>query len=351
MFDPRRISVTEASTKSGKTASGIIWLFEQALAGRPGWNYWWVAPTSLQARIAFNRMRQHVQLNGRPFFAINMTDQLLVLPQGQVIAFRSGDHPDALYGEDVYACVIDEASRFKKDAWFAIRSTLTATRGPLRIIGNVKGKNNWFYELARRAEEGKHPELGYHRLTAYDAIQAGVLKDDEIAEARRTLPGHVFKELYLAEAAAEGAGMFPTGRMSAWPFYDGKAIRASVRFWDKAGSEGEYAAYTAGALLHMLYDGRFVIGHMARGHWSALEREKHIKEWPQHDRQMLGFASSYEVGVEQEPGSGGKESAEATIRNLAGFRVFADKVTGSKEVRAEPFAAQVQGGNVMYRAG
>ena len=40
-----------------------------------------------------------------------------------------------------------------------------------------------------------------------------------------------------------------------------------------------------------------------------------------------------------------------TIRNLAGFRVFADKVTGSKEVRAEPFAAQVQGGNVKLVAG
>jgi predicted phage terminase large subunit-like protein len=55
--------------------------------------------------------------------------------------------------------------------------------------------------------------------------------------------------------------------------------------------------------------------------------------------------------IEQEPGSGGKESAEATIRNLAGFTVIADKVTGSKEVRAEPFAAQVQGGNVSLVAG
>jgi hypothetical protein len=36
------------------------------------------------------------------------------------------------------------------------------------------------------------------------------------------------------------------------------------------------------------------------------------------------------VGVEQEPGSGGKESAESTIRNLIGFRCFADRVTGSK---------------------
>ena len=57
------------------------------------------------------------------------------------------------------------------------------------------------------------------------------------------------------------------------------------------------------------------------------------------------------VGVEQEPGSGGKESAESTIRNLRGFKCFADRVTGSKEVRAEPFAAQVQGGNVSMVAG
>ena len=57
------------------------------------------------------------------------------------------------------------------------------------------------------------------------------------------------------------------------------------------------------------------------------------------------------MGVEQEPGSGGKESAEATIRNLIGFRCFADRVTGNKVIRAEPFAAQVQGGNVRLVAG
>jgi predicted phage terminase large subunit-like protein len=57
------------------------------------------------------------------------------------------------------------------------------------------------------------------------------------------------------------------------------------------------------------------------------------------------------VVIEQEPGSGGKESAEATIRNLAGFVAVADKVTGDKVVRAEPFAAQVQGSNVVMVAG
>ena len=38
--------------------------------------------------------------------------------------------------------MIDEASRMKEDAWTAIQSTLTATRGPVRIIGNVKGEKN-----------------------------------------------------------------------------------------------------------------------------------------------------------------------------------------------------------------
>jgi predicted phage terminase large subunit-like protein len=58
-----------------------------------------------------------------------------------------------------------------------------------------------------------------------------------------------------------------------------------------------------------------------------------------------------ETWVEQEPGSGGKESAEATIKNLAGHIVRADRVTGSKEVRAEPFAAQAEAGNVLLVRG
>ena len=60
---------------------------------------------------------------------------------------------------------------------------------------------------------------------------------------------------------------------------------------------------------------------------------------------------NYEVGLEQEPGSSGRESAENTIRNLPGFMVYVDKVTGSKEVRANPFAAMVQNDQVVLIAG
>jgi len=46
IFDRRRISIIEASTKSGKTEGCITWLMEMAMSGRLGVNYWWVAPIS-----------------------------------------------------------------------------------------------------------------------------------------------------------------------------------------------------------------------------------------------------------------------------------------------------------------
>ncbi len=66
------------------------------------------------------------------------------------------------------------------------------------------------------------------------------------------------------------------------------------------------------------------------------------------DKSQFGW--SYQVWIEQEPGRGGKESAGNTNRRLAGHRVFADRVTGKKELRAEPYAAQAQNGNVYLIA-
>jgi phage FluMu gp28-like protein len=204
IFDPKRVSVVEASTKSGKTSASIVWLTEQALNGTAGQNYWWVAPVGVQAEIAFRRMRMALP---RDFYAAHIQLKTLTLANGAIIWFKSGDHPDGLYGEDVYAAVIDEASRFKEEAWHAVRTTLTATRGPIRIIGNVKGRRGWFYQMARRAEHGDS-DIGYHRIVAADAVAAGVLDAKEIEDAKRDLPEAVFRELYLAEPSDDGGNPF-----------------------------------------------------------------------------------------------------------------------------------------------
>ncbi|KKL56833.1 hypothetical protein LCGC14_2241440, partial [marine sediment metagenome] len=137
----------------------------------------------------------------------NETELFIKLINGATIYFKSGENPDALYGEDVFACVVDEATRVKELSWHAIRSTLTATKGPVRIIGNVRGRGNWAYKLARRAEAGTK---GYHyaRLTAHDAVEGGILDAAEIEDAKNVLPEAVFRELYLAEPSEDGSCPF-----------------------------------------------------------------------------------------------------------------------------------------------
>lgn len=202
---PARYGVVEASTKAGKTVGCMAWIMEQAfMGGRPGRNYWWVAPVYPQAKIAFRRIKRGLP---RTLFVANESELTLSLPNGAVVWFKSGEKPDNLYGEDVFAAVIDEASRVREDSWIAIRSVLTATRGPVRIIGNVKGRSNWHYKMARKAEAGE-PGMSYAKLTAYDAAEAGVLATEEIEDAKRLLPENVFRELYLAEPSDDEGNPF-----------------------------------------------------------------------------------------------------------------------------------------------
>ncbi len=202
---PARYSTIEATTKCGKTVSCIAWLFEQALCAKTkGQNYWWVAPVFGQAQIAFRRMKAGIP---KDLYTSTEVPPMVTLTNGSVITFKSGEKPDGLYGEDVFAAVIDEASRMREEAWHALRTTLTATRGPVRLIGNVKGRRNWFYALCRRAEAGE-AGLSYHKIIAADAVAAGVLATEEIEDARRMLPEAVFRELYLAEPSDDGGNPF-----------------------------------------------------------------------------------------------------------------------------------------------
>jgi len=136
-------------------------------------------------------------IKSKDFFEKNETELFIKLANGAIIWFKSADKPDSLYGDDVHAVVMDEFTRMKEDSWFAVRSTVSATNGKVRFIGNVKGTNNWGYRMARQAEQGRD-NWSYFKLTAQDAIDAGVLSEQEIEDARDVLPNDVFLELYFA---------------------------------------------------------------------------------------------------------------------------------------------------------
>ena len=206
-FNDKRYSYVEASTKSGKTHACIVWLVEGAvLEGFPGWNGWWVAPTRAQAMIAMRRIKNAIP---KEFYHPNDSEGWIEITNGARLWFKSAEKPDNLYGEDVHRAVLDEASRARHDSFKALRSTLTFTGGPLRLIGNVQGKSNWFYMACRGVERGRENAM-FTRITCHDAVAAGLLAQAEIDDAKENLTENDFMELYEARAADDEAAFIPS---------------------------------------------------------------------------------------------------------------------------------------------
>lgn len=121
----------------------------------------------------------------------------------------------------------------------------------------------------------------------------------------------------------------------------------TLRYWDKAGSTNT-GCFTVGVKMMKLKNNQIVILDVKRGQWAAEKREQIIKET------AIADGGKVHVWLEQEPGSGGLESAQATIRNLSGFMVFKDKPNGQdgdKIRRADPYSVQVNNGNVLLLQG
>jgi hypothetical protein len=113
--------------------------------------------------------------------------------------------------------------------------------------------------------------------------------------------------------------VFPIERFRIIHSLDREQVKKSVLYIDKAGTDLG-GAYTAFVLMHMMRDDTYVIEDVRRGQWSALERERRLLQMA---KTAAGLCNILSIYVEQEPGSGGKESAEASVRMLKGFHAGA----------------------------
>ncbi len=321
-----RYTVTEASTKTGKTASHIIWLFEEALKCKNNQKVWWVSPTYTQSEIAFKRMK--AQINVKDFFISNSTKLSLILPTGAEIHFKTAEKPDNLYGDDVYAAVFDEFTRAREEAWYALRSTLTKTEGRCKFIGNVKGKKNWGYKLALKAKAGE-PNFKHFKITAYDAVAEGLLSLDEIEAAKRELPLHVFNELYLAEPADDGSN----------PFGE-RHIQHCVSVL----SQQPAVAY--GIDLAKSVDYTAIIGLDATGKVCQLERFQ--KDWLQTKNEIMRIVGRKPCLIDSTGvGDGIVEDIQRSCPNVEGFKF----TSNSKQQIMEALAVAIQAGAISFPAG
>lgn len=335
---------------AGKTWIGSLDLLKRAKSGR---HYMVLAPTYGMLRDAAWRTFREVAMSLDRIVQERRSapmESVITTEDGgtATVLFRSADDPEHIRGPNLSGIWIDEASIVHEDAYLIALGRLreAGELGWLTMTFTPKGRSHWTYRIFFDTVDGKAiARVDAHLVTASTLDNPFVDKafyDSLISRYSEQMAAQEVEGAFVDI----GAGIV-TRLMFGVPLATSPTdIIRVCRAWDKAGTAGGKGACTAGVKLGLTIDDKYVVLHVVRGRWSAIERESEILRVAKADDALHGHTCT--IIVEQEPGSGGKESAEATIRMLDGYNVqrFIPGGKGSKLERADPFIAQVQAGNV-----
>jgi predicted phage terminase large subunit-like protein len=158
-------------------------------------------------------------------------------------------------------------------------------------------------------------------------------------EKKLTLGEYGYAAQFGQDPIPLSGGMFKVDRLKVGTPPD--KFRQVTRFWDKAAStglgKGGKVSYTVGCKMGLAYNDDLWVLDIQRFRFDTARREQKIMQMAALD------GKECVVGVEQEPGSGGKESAENTQTRLSleGFICKILVVRDDKEIRADPFSTLV----------
>ncbi len=318
---------------SGKSWAGAYDLIRRA---QPNCLYMAVAPTYVMMADSTLRSMTGIARDFNFLRSINKSNMTAVLGNGAEILFRSADAPDRLRGPNLSGIWLDEASLMDREVYEIGIGRLRegGKMGWLSATFTPKGKLHWTFEVFG----ARTPDTHLVRSRTLDNPFLPVTFDQTVR-----------RQYTSAMASQELGGEFidPIGRIfdPGWFHLVEVCPHADVRwvrYWDKAGTEGG-GAFTVGVLMCRDRAGIFWVTDVVREQFSAGKRNALMLRTAEADKARY---KNVAVWIEQEPGSAGVESADTSIRQLAGFIVKPDRVTGDKVTRAMPFAAQAEAGNV-----
>ena len=169
----------------------------------------------------------------------------------------------------------------------------------------------------------------------------------QVAELERTLGSYATAGQLQQRPVPRGGGMFK----KSW-FQTVSALPVGCRFvrgWDLAATEDAEAAATAGCLMALAPDGRFIIADMVREQIGPMAVERLLKATADQDKAQHGAVRG---SIPQDPGQAGKAQALHLLRHvLVGHDYHASTESGDKETRALPLSAQAEAGNVFLLEG
>lgn len=206
----------------------------------------------------------------------------------------------------------------------------------------------------------EHPEVKYEWIKSFTFI-ASKLSDNKILMEKD--PGYLGNLMAQSEVERErllngnwkirpAAGKYFKRQYFTIVDVIPDKVEAWVRSWDLAATVATETNpspdATAGVLIGRMSDGRYIIADVKHARLGANDVRRMVNSTAALDRLRYKIVR---ITIPQDPGQAGKEQANSYVKMLAGYTVETIKPTGSKENRANPFASQVQAGNVLILRG
>lgn len=198
--EARRFNVASLGRRSGKTVLGIRLITKQALAQRRPCA--WIAPSYKLLDEAWRESKQ--RFSGAMVSKQEQTKRIELYGGGS-LDFWTLEDDRAGSGRKYARMIIDEAahSPYLKDVWEqSLLPTLTDYQGDAFFCSTPAG-HNYFHTLYQQASHDPQWQSWQMPTTCNPHISAA-----EVENMRRLLPERVFRQEYLAEFIADGAGVF-----------------------------------------------------------------------------------------------------------------------------------------------
>ena len=197
-----RFRVAACGRRWGKTVAATTEIAKHAWV-KPNSVCFWVAPVYSQSMIAFDLIKKGFPRRG--VIGINKTERRVTLKNRSIIEFKSAEIPQNLRGFGMDFLVVDEAAYLSKKVWEEVlRPALADRLGKALIVGTPRGKN-WFFHLFSR---GRDREAKNWESFTFPTANNPQIAEEEIMEARRTLPDQVFNQEYMAQFIEDAGALF-----------------------------------------------------------------------------------------------------------------------------------------------
>ena len=186
-----RFRVLISGRRFGKTFLAINELAR--FARFPNKKVWYIAPSYRQAKsICWVDLKDRV-IKHKWDLKINDSDLSILLKNNSSISLRGADNEQSLRGVGLDFLVIDEFQDVKPYAWHEVlRPTLSDTQGHALFCGTPKGYN-WAYDMYVKGTRDND-----WKSFKYTTLEGGLVKQNEIEQAKDDLDERTFQQEYLA---------------------------------------------------------------------------------------------------------------------------------------------------------